>query len=163
MDVIGAFLDECCSVGHEHRQNAKVLYERYAEWCAEGGERSSTRRKFDAQLTERGTFEVRRSGANGAREWHGLSLLTEKTTVFAGKLTQRSEKTHNSPGNTSTRANENSSVSSSVASVASVENPTQEQEERIRELVGRGFSEWAARTEVLAKDHPPGCECEVCL
>jgi hypothetical protein len=38
-----------------------------------------------------------------------------------------------------------------------------EDERRVRELVQRGFSEHSARIEVLAKDHPLGCECEACL
>lgn len=38
-----------------------------------------------------------------------------------------------------------------------------EDESRVDVLMGKGFSEWAARTEVLAKDHPLDCECEVCL
>jgi P4 family phage/plasmid primase-like protien len=40
--------------------------------------------------------------------------------------------------------------------------PTPEQEERIRDLRSRGWSEWSARCEVLAKNHEIGCECEVC-
>ena len=40
--------------------------------------------------------------------------------------------------------------------------PTAEQEERIRELMDRGWSRYPARCEVLAKDHEVGCECEVC-
>jgi hypothetical protein len=38
-----------------------------------------------------------------------------------------------------------------------------DQAHRIQELRGRGFSEYAARVEVLAKDHLLDCECEVCL
>ncbi|CAA9401357.1 MAG: hypothetical protein AVDCRST_MAG22-1112 [uncultured Rubrobacteraceae bacterium] len=38
-----------------------------------------------------------------------------------------------------------------------------EDERRVRDLMRKGFSEWAARGEVLAKDHPIDCECEVCL
>jgi hypothetical protein len=49
------------------------------------------------------------------------------------------------------------------SSVASVEPLDQEQQERIQALRRKGFSEWAARAEVLAKDHPPGCDCAVCL
>ena len=41
--------------------------------------------------------------------------------------------------------------------------PSPEEERRVRELVRKGFSEHSARIEVLAKDRPPGCECEVCL
>jgi hypothetical protein len=40
--------------------------------------------------------------------------------------------------------------------------PTAEQEERISELMDRGWSRYSARCEVLAKDHEVGCECEVC-
>jgi putative DNA primase/helicase len=40
--------------------------------------------------------------------------------------------------------------------------PSPEQTRRVRELVDRGWSEWAARCEVLAKDHEIGCECELC-
>ena len=38
-----------------------------------------------------------------------------------------------------------------------------EDERRVRELVRKGFSEGSARAEVLAKDHPLDCGCEVCL
>ncbi|MEJ7872822.1 MAG: hypothetical protein WKF67_11245, partial [Rubrobacteraceae bacterium] len=38
-----------------------------------------------------------------------------------------------------------------------------EEERRVRELVRKGFSEGSARAEVLAKDHPIDCACEVCL
>jgi hypothetical protein len=37
-----------------------------------------------------------------------------------------------------------------------------EDERQIRALMRRGFSESSARAEVLAKDHPLGCGCEVC-
>lgn len=39
---------------------------------------------------------------------------------------------------------------------------SREDERRVRELVRKGFSEGSARAEVLAKDHPLDCECEVC-
>lgn len=36
------------------------------------------------------------------------------------------------------------------------------QQREIDQLMKKGFSEYAARAEVLAKDHPLDCECEVC-
>ena len=48
------------------------------------------------------------------------------------------------------------------AGLAPGESATVEQLQRIRELMRQGFSERGARIEVLAKDHPIGCECEVC-
>jgi putative DNA primase/helicase len=40
--------------------------------------------------------------------------------------------------------------------------PTGAGEERIKRLIREGWSRYAARVEVLAKDHEVGCECEVC-
>jgi hypothetical protein len=39
---------------------------------------------------------------------------------------------------------------------------TLEELQRIRTLKSQGFSEYAARVEVLAKGHPLDCDCEVC-
>src|SRR5215213_6150313 len=51
---------------------------------------------------------------------------------------------------------------SSASSASYDQSTTVEQQQRIRDLVASGFSERGARMEVLAKDHPLGCECEVC-
>jgi hypothetical protein len=48
------------------------------------------------------------------------------------------------------------------ADLAPGSSATLEQLQQIRDLKGQGFSEYAARVEVLAKDHPLDCECEVC-
>ena len=159
MDVIGAFLRDECVAGAGYKATLKDVYERYAEWCEEGGERPETKRKFNARLTERGQFDDRRSGPGGLREWHGLKLLTKRNTEFAGKLTKRSENDYNSSENISTRGNSQNNVSSSVTSVE----PTEEQGRRIAKLMREGMSEKWARKEVLASGHPLDCECEVCL
>ena len=98
MDVIGAFLQDECEIGADYREPFTRLYKRYEEWCEEGGERAETRRKFNARLKERGQFESRRSGPGGANEWHGLRLLKNQTSGFAGKLKQRPGTDHNQPG-----------------------------------------------------------------
>jgi putative DNA primase/helicase len=105
MDVLGAFLNECCEKGAEHSAPAKDLYEAYRLWCDENGERYETQRRFAGQLKDRGTFERRRSGPNGSYQWHGLRLLnlwkaaicrktepTEpKVTINSSKNTPRGE------------------------------------------------------------------------
>lgn len=159
MDVIGAFLRDECEIGRGYKATLKAVYERYEEWCEEGGERAETKRKFNARLTERGQLDDRRSGPGGLREWHGLKLLTKLNSGFAGKLTKHSENDYNRLSSSSRSANSTNSVSSSVTSV---EEPAEEQEREIRQLVNQGFSNYAARAEVLAKDHPIGCGCEVC-
>jgi putative DNA primase/helicase len=159
MDVIGAFLADECEIGEGYKVSFKAVYERYAAWCVEGGERPETGRKFNARLKERGRFEGRRSGSGGSNEWHGLRLLNKQIPDFAGKLKQGAESDYKRSENTYSRANGKISFSSSVASVES----DADQERRIRELMRKGFAESAARAEVLAAGHPVGCDCEVCL
>jgi putative DNA primase/helicase len=76
MDVLGAFLHECCELGAGHNEAAKDLYAAYSRWCEEGGERPETKRKFGSRLTERGGFERYRGGSDGGHRWRGAQLLT---------------------------------------------------------------------------------------
>ena len=76
MDVLGAFLRECCELGAGHNEAAKDLYAAYSRWCEEGGERPETKRKFGSRLTERGGFERYRGGSDGGHRWRGVRLLT---------------------------------------------------------------------------------------
>jgi hypothetical protein len=46
--------------------------------------------------------------------------------------------------------------------VSSVSSVSTAQEKEVEELQRRGFTEWAARQEFLARDHPLDCCCEVC-
>ncbi|PLS82670.1 MAG: DNA primase, partial [Actinobacteria bacterium] len=117
MDVIGAFLRDECVIGRDYKAPFKVVYDRYEEWCEEGGEKPETRRKFNARLKERGQFIDRRSGPGGSYEWHGLQLLKKQNAEFAGKLKQRSENDHNAPENRASRGDGENNFSSSVTSV----------------------------------------------
>jgi P4 family phage/plasmid primase-like protien len=76
MDVLGAFLRDCCELGAEHNIAVKDLYGAYKFWCEENGERPETQRRFGSRLTERGGFERYRGGADGGHRWRGVRLLT---------------------------------------------------------------------------------------
>lgn len=117
MDVIGAFLRDECEVGPDFKASFESVYDRYAEWCAEGGEKAETRRKFNARLKERGTFTDRRSGHGGSYEWHGFKLLKKQNVEFAGKLKQASKNDYNQPVSASRSGNGQNNFSSSVTSV----------------------------------------------
>ena len=169
MDVIGAFLQDECKVGAGLKAAFTDLYERYEQWCEEGGEKAETRRKFNARLKERGQFEARRSGPGGANEWHGLQLLKKQTGGFAGKLKQRSENSHNPPENSLREDNGGNSFSSSVASVNPAASPiasvlSEEGETLVRQRMREGVAERVARGDVLrhARYHALDCPCEVC-
>jgi len=76
MDVLGAFLRECCELGTEYNVAAKDLYGAYKFWCEDNGERPETQRRFGSRLTERGGFERYRGGPDGGHRWRGVQLLT---------------------------------------------------------------------------------------
>lgn len=72
MDVIGAFIDDCCITGSSVAAPAGALYAAYQAWCKEGSEYAVNQRRFGMQLAERG-FERFRS--NGQWRWRGLGLM----------------------------------------------------------------------------------------
>ncbi len=76
MDVVGAFLGECCVLAEEADVSAGDLYRAYGEWCKDTGETQEKQRRFGSRLTERGCFERYRGGKNGGHMWRGLDLLT---------------------------------------------------------------------------------------
>ena len=105
MDVIGAFLSECCVLDEDRTVSAGDLYRAYGEWCKDTGETPDKQRKFGARLTERGRFERYRGGKSGGHRWRGLTLLTHweskicrdsdptdaKVTINNSKTTLRGE------------------------------------------------------------------------
>jgi putative DNA primase/helicase len=63
MDVLAAWLGECCIVGKRFEAKAADLYATYCAWCEQCGERPETQRKWGMRLTERGFLrEQRRAG-----------------------------------------------------------------------------------------------------
>jgi len=113
-----------------------------------------------------------RNGHNDEDVSDGESgISTQETQDTQDTLrTQAGPKPHNPPGNTSTRGNDE--IVSEVSEVSedlplSSKLPpgvsaSLEQLQRMDEIERQGFSEWAARAEVLAKDHEIGCECVLC-
>ena len=48
----------------------------YETWCRENGDYPLGQKLFNAKMAERG-FAVKRSGANGSRDWHGIGLADD--------------------------------------------------------------------------------------
>jgi hypothetical protein len=67
MDVLAAFLDECCTVAPTASTSARELYAAYRAWCEEGGERWASHKAFGLRLKERG-FTSERVGRGYAVE-----------------------------------------------------------------------------------------------
>jgi putative DNA primase/helicase len=65
MDVIAAFVDECCTVHPDAWCKFSDLYAAYIGWCEESNEHPEKKRRFADALTERG-FAKLREGHRGA-------------------------------------------------------------------------------------------------
>ena len=75
MDILGAFLDECCLEQSGAKVRANHAYQVYKRWCADAGERVLTQRAFGRAMTERG---IERFTANGT--WYrGIKVLDQFT------------------------------------------------------------------------------------
>jgi putative DNA primase/helicase len=160
MDVLGAFLRDCCELCAEYNVAAKDLYAAYKFWCEENGERPETQRRLGSRLTERGGFERYRGGSDGGHRWRGVQLLT----FWKARISRDSDPSDmkvgfNAKKNTARGVNGNLT---SEGSEGSAKTPMDEQQARIQKLIQAGVSESAARVQVLAADHPLDCECEVC-
>lgn len=72
MDVIAAYVDECCVVRPEAWSRFADLYSTYVEWCKESGEAAENKRRFGNRLTERGFTAG--NGAKNVAIRHGIAL-----------------------------------------------------------------------------------------
>jgi P4 family phage/plasmid primase-like protien len=183
MDVLAAFLADCCRRGQAEAAFAGELWNAWRRWCEATGEPEGTQKRFGGRLAERG-FLNQRDTRTGRKMWTGLALrsdwesraglsLNHSSVRFAGnsESAEPSEpKNNNSLLNgvreeaLSKKGSEGSEGSARPlsASLQSGESATLEQLQRIREFVGQGMSEARARTEVLG-EHPVSCLCEECV
>ncbi|KKL83177.1 hypothetical protein LCGC14_1977380 [marine sediment metagenome] len=70
-DVLGAFIDDECTLAEDAKATAKSLYAAYREWSKAHGEEPATQTAFGLQLGERG---LRASRGRSARWWRGIGL-----------------------------------------------------------------------------------------
>ncbi len=72
MDVIQAFIDDCCIEAQNAKAIAKDLYNAYKAWCEANGEHPTRKSDFSAKCKERGYFSDR--GTGNRPQWHGVGL-----------------------------------------------------------------------------------------
>ncbi|MDQ3318428.1 MAG: phage/plasmid primase, P4 family, partial [Actinomycetota bacterium] len=100
MDVLAAFLADCCQRGEDKEAFAGDLWGAWKRWCEETGEQVGTQKRFGGQLAERG-FLNHRDSRTGRKVWSGVSLrphwesragltLNHSSARFAGN-SERSE------------------------------------------------------------------------
>jgi P4 family phage/plasmid primase-like protien len=73
MDVLAAFISDCCTLDTNLYAQATTLYQAYKRWCEDNGEKPKSQRFFGANLAER-NFDRRRSGEKGSYVWYGIGL-----------------------------------------------------------------------------------------
>jgi putative DNA primase/helicase len=172
MDVLAAFLADCCLRGEDEEAFAGELWGAWKRWCEETGEQAGSQKRFGGRLAERG-FLNHRDSKTGRKVWSGLSLrpnwgsragisLNHSNMRFAGnsERTEPSEpRNNNFPKDFSREANpcekgsEGSEGSARALSedLEPGESATVEQLQRIRDLVRQGMREDIARKQVLGK------------
>jgi len=74
MDVLAAWLSDCCVVTKLAEASAADLYRSYVQWREQNGERAETQTSFGLRLTERFERVKRRNGIF----WLGIGLLARE-------------------------------------------------------------------------------------
>jgi putative DNA primase/helicase len=79
MDVLAAFIKDCCVVDEDARTPATPLYQAYQRWCTENGETEETQRRFGGRLSERGfeSFDITNGAYKGRKGWRGIGLRAD--------------------------------------------------------------------------------------
>lgn len=77
MDVLAAFLAECCVEHRRAEVTAAALYAAYCEWCARSNEHPEKQRKFGTSLTERG---IQRKHYETGWSYVGIGLMARNLT-----------------------------------------------------------------------------------
>ena len=76
MDVLAAFINDCCVIKHGATVRASNLYRAYAEWCDKSGENAENQRRFGQRLTERNFEKYTNDGV-----WYrGIGLIERRFT-----------------------------------------------------------------------------------
>jgi len=75
MDVIAAFIDECCVINADARVVIGDLYRAYKKWAEVAGEQIDSQRSFSMRIAER---DFERDRTHGIWVYRGLGLLAER-------------------------------------------------------------------------------------
>ena len=82
MDLLSAFLAECCIQTPTARVSMQNLYSSYQDWCGHNGEQPLQSRALSTRLKEQGFRSAKSTG--GVYHWLGLGLLGDPSSGGAG-------------------------------------------------------------------------------
>ena len=74
MNIVQAFIDDCCIIEVNARVTSKELYQVYSEWCLTNGERPESQRMFSHRLLSLNcNITMKRTGDN-KRSYLGIGI-----------------------------------------------------------------------------------------
>jgi putative DNA primase/helicase len=76
MDVVGRFIEECCTLHKSVKVESTALYQAYVKWCDDNGETALSQRKLAEQFKERGLRNDTLSPTTNRVMWTGIGLRT---------------------------------------------------------------------------------------
>jgi putative DNA primase/helicase len=142
MDILGAFIADCCEVDAGFDVGATPLYNRYREWCRNTGETEISQRKFGEKLSARG-FGTARDGGSRA---------TLRTKL---RLRASAEPSNGSGTEPSAKAFNNCLTIPTATGYGTVPEPSDpllQEVERARVLVGKSSAAGSERSEGSGAD-----------
>lgn len=82
-DLMGAFLDEMCSVGADEECTKSALYLEYTAWCREGGLKPLTKIAFGRALKKHPGSDITetRRGKSKVHMWSGVDVLPRRVAL----------------------------------------------------------------------------------
>jgi len=81
MDVVATFIGDCCLLDEKGKTQAAKLYEAYAKWCEQNGEKQMNQKEFSLRLKERKYTSKR--GKGGYIYWKGIVLKADNNEAWA--------------------------------------------------------------------------------
>ncbi|MBC1420097.1 phage/plasmid primase, P4 family, partial [Listeria fleischmannii] len=73
MDVITAFIEDCCETGEDKNIKAKVLYETYRDWAKDNGQYVMSNTKFGKEIA----LKFSKKKAKTGFKYEGITLNSE--------------------------------------------------------------------------------------
>ena len=88
MDVLGQFLDDCCTLHPGARVSVGDLYKRYLSYCRENGDEPLGKKQFGQQISSRGDGSITADKEVAGWVWHGVNLR-EKVRLLPSEYVDR--------------------------------------------------------------------------
>ena len=76
MDVLAAFMEECCVLSEDVHAEATPLYNVFRKWCVTAGEPEKSQTRFGSMLRDRG-FKDGKHSQTRRKLWRGIGLRTD--------------------------------------------------------------------------------------